>query len=125
METVEYKDPKDLRAIPIERLNFEGNRLAHQFKEWNDLFSIESAIRVNNDKNLTSLAEIHKWSILSNRYLLMEREHLTDYKLFNKEEVLIMIRDAYYEGYEDCKYNKAETKHELVDTYLNNKQKNI
>lgn len=99
-----YKDPKDLRDIPIDRLRYEGNLFALQHDEWNDLFNIESAVRKNN------LSELEKWSILSNRYLLLEREHLTDYKLFNKEEVLKMINEAYITGWQDRRFSSEENK---------------
>jgi hypothetical protein len=99
-----YKDPKDLRDIPLERLKYEGNVLALQHNQWNDLFNIESAIRKH------QLSELEKWSILSNRYLLMEREHLTDYKLFNKDEVLKMIKAAYIDGWQDRRFSSEEDK---------------
>lgn len=111
----DYKDPKDLRGIPIERLKYEGNQLGKQFNEWNDFFNIESAIRVWNRKVETreiaaydGISEVEKWSILSNRYLLMEREHLTDHKLFNLEEVKKMMREAYNQGWQDCQYKDEE-----------------
>lgn len=114
----DYKDPKDLREIPLSRLKYEGNKLAHQFREWNDFFDIESAIRVNNKKlnnGPDSITEVQRWSILSNRYLLMEREHLTDYKLFTKEEVLKMVHDAYVQGFNDCRYRDDKEK-EWIET---------
>lgn len=118
-----YKDPKDLRAIPLERLQLEGKQKAHQFRQWNDLFDIESAIRVSNRDKDARLSEVNKWSILSNRYLLMEREHLSDFKLFTKDEVLKMIEDAYYEGYNDCEYNgKDGTKDDLVRGFVEKKK---
>jgi hypothetical protein len=99
-----YKDPKDLRGIPLDRLKMEGHTLALQHNQWNDLFSIESAIRKH------QLSELEKWSILSNRYLLMEREHLTNYKLFTKDEVLSMIKDAYVNGWQDRRFSSEEDK---------------
>lgn len=97
-----YKDPKDLRDLTKERLEFEGNQLGHQFNEWRALFDIEIAIKKH------EVSELYKWCALSNRYLLMEREHLTDYKLFNKDEVLKMLRDAYLQGWQDGYYSNKE-----------------
>lgn len=112
----EYKDPQDLRSIPIERLDLESNKGGLQFRQWHDLFSIECAIRLA-DK----FSESDKWSILSQRYLLMEREHLTDFKLFTKDEVLRMIRDAYYKGFSAHEYlheEETDDKHKLCDAYV-------
>lgn len=110
--STEYKDPKDLRDIPLERLRWEGQRLAHQFNQWNDLFSVESAMRrctgYSGQPGCGEFSEIERWSIFSNRYLLMEREHLTDYKLFNKDEVITMLRQAYNQGWQDKKYSEEE-----------------
>jgi hypothetical protein len=122
METT-YKDPKELRYIPLERLKFEGNKLALQFNEWNAIFDIQSAIRVNNKKatdGRDSITEVQMWSILSNRYLLLEREHMTDYKLFTKDEVLRMITAAYNQGWQDGRYSEEEKKkqHEGYLDYL-------
>lgn len=97
-----YKDPKDLRDIPLARLKKEGNTLALQHDEWNALFDIESAIRKHD------LSELEKWCILSNRYLLLERENLTDYKLFTKDEVLEMINQAYVQGWQDRRFSNNE-----------------
>lgn len=110
-----YKDPEDLRDFTKDRLEFEGNQLGHQFDNWNDLFNIEVAIRKN------ELCELYKWCILSNRYLLMERQHLTDYKLFNKDEVLKMLKDAYSQGWQDGHYSNEESTQqaETEDKYIN------
>lgn len=122
--STEYKDPKDLRSIPIERLKFEGSKLAHQFREWNDFFNIESAIRVYNKKEglpaYEMFSEVDKWAIFSNRYLLMDREHLSDYKLFNKDEVLKMVENAYNQGFQDGMYSKEEglKQHEASEEYM-------
>ena len=110
-EKVEYKDPKDLRDIPMERLRYEGNRKAHQFNNWNDFLNIMSAMRERGKDGKTGFGEfsaIEIWSIFSNRYLLLEREHLTDYKLFTKDEVLYMIQMAYNSGWQSGKYSKEE-----------------
>jgi hypothetical protein len=115
-EVSEYKDPKDLRSLTLERLKFEGNQLAHQFTEWNNLFNIQSAIRVRSKEHNTGFAEIELWSIFSNRFLIMDREHLTDYKLFTKDEVLRMIDSAYHEGYNDCQYNEGNKSSEYIAT---------
>ncbi len=98
----DYKDPKDLRDIPLARLRKEGSALALQHDEWNNLFDIESAVRK------LQLSEVEKWSILSNRYLLMDRENLTAYKLFTKEEVLGMINEAYVQGWQDRRFSNNE-----------------
>jgi hypothetical protein len=110
----EYKDPKDLRDIPLDRLRYEGNLFAKQYNEWNDLFSIESAIRKH------EFSDLEKWSILSSRYLLMEREHLSDYKLFTKSEVLAMIKEAYIKGWQDRRFSSEEDKdqHEHEQAYM-------
>lgn len=104
----EYKDPKDLRDISLDRLLYEGNRSGHQFNNWNDFFNVESAMRRATGKagqaGYGEFSEIERWSILSNRYLLLEREHLTDQKLFTKDEVLRMIHDAYVRGFQDHRY---------------------
>jgi hypothetical protein len=97
-----YKEPKDLREIPLARLKEEGNMLALQHDEWNALFDIESAIRKH------QLSELEKWSIFSNRYLLLEREHLTSYKLFTKQEALEMINQAYVQGWQDRRFSNNE-----------------
>jgi hypothetical protein len=117
--STDYKDPSDLRNITFERLKFEGNKLGHQFNEWNNFFNIQSAIRVSGKTHNTSFTEIEMWSIFSNRFLILDREHLSEYKLFTKQEVLKMIESAYYEGYNDCEYqDKQETKNELADNYI-------
>jgi hypothetical protein len=107
-----YEDPKDLRDIPLERLKWEAQRLAHQFNEWNNFFSVESAMRISTGKSgqpgYGDFSEIHRWSIVSNRWLLMDREHLSDYKLFNKEEVLKLIQSAYNSGWQDGEHSKEE-----------------
>lgn len=104
----EYKDPKDLRDIPLDRLKWEGNRHGNQFQQWIDFFNVEAAMRISTGKSGQSgygeFSEIERWSIFSNRYLLMEREHLSDFKLFTKEEVLRMIHDAYVRGFQDHRY---------------------
>lgn len=122
----DYKDPKDLRDIPLERLKYEANQLGHQFTEWNNLFNVESAIRVkgalapiNYQANPNQFSELERWSIYSNRFLIMGRDHLTDYKLFTKDEVLMMIEEAYYEGYNDADYKDKEgNKNELAAAYV-------
>lgn len=116
--TKEYKDPKDLQQLSLDRLKFEGKQLALQFNEWNAVFDIQSVIRQKNKKATTGaeqISELEMWSILSNRYLLLEREHLTDYKLFNKEEVLRMLHDAYVQGFNDCRY-RDDKEQEWIET---------
>lgn len=119
----DYKDPKDLRDISYERLQKEGNQHGLQFNEWSALFDIESAIRRVNNSDVPEydkISELLKWCIFSNRYLLMDRESLTNYKLFTKEEVLRMINDAYYAGYNDCAYCKEEgtTQDQTASKYM-------
>jgi hypothetical protein len=124
----EYKDPKDLRDIPLERLKQEGQRAGHQFGNWNDLFNIESAMRIatgmRGEPGYGKFSEIERWSIFSNRYLLMEREHLTDYKLFTKDEVLYMIQMAFNEGWQAGAYSKEDgtSQHEASSEYMKQKQ---
>lgn len=53
-------------------------------------------------------SEIEIWSIFSNRYLLMERENLSEYKLFTKQEVLQMISNAWIDGWQQRRYSDTE-----------------
>lgn len=127
-----YKDPSDLRDIPLERLKLEGNKVGHQFTEWNNLFNVESAIRTKGalspfdyHANPNQFTEIEKWSIYSNRFLILDREHLSDYKLFTKEEVLKMVRRSFNDGFQNGKYSKEEgiVQHEAESKYMMEQEK--
>lgn len=131
-DTETYKDPKDLRGIPLERLKYEGNRLGHQFTEWNNFFNVQSAIRVKGalkpidyHANPNQFSEIERWSIYSNRFLILDREHLTDYKLFTKDEVLKMIQAAFNDGFQNGLFSKEEgiTQYESEAKYMMEKSK--
>ncbi len=113
-----YVDPLDLRAIPDERLKWEGNRQGLQFKEWNDLFNVEVGIR------RLKMVEIEKWSIFSNRYLIRDRKDSTDQKLFTKEEVLREIETACHQMYQNGKFG-YQTQHEVVKNYIDELKKKL
>ena len=116
----DYKDPKDLTEISKERLEFEIDNKGHQIQNWKELFDLISAI------NKYNFGVLDRWIILSNRYLLMEREHLSAHKLFTKEEVFEMIAHAYKTGWGDCLDSQTDTStvHQKLKTYLKTK-KNI
>lgn len=63
----EYKDPKYLRNISKDRLLSEGEQAGLQFNEWRNIFDITIACKNH------GLPELNKWSVLSNRYILIDR----------------------------------------------------
>lgn len=113
-------EPKDLRELSKEQLLKEGNTPAAQFNEWRALFDIECAVRKH------ELPEIDKWGILSGRWILIDRERQSDYKLFTKEEVLRMIQDAYCTGWNQCSnsYDRGigDNKSEPFQEYMKSKE---
>ena len=114
-----YTDPKDLRAIPPDRLKLEGKNLGYQTKEWHNLFDIQSAIRVHNSQNDSSnfhgISQMEMWCILSNRFLIIDRLNtIEDVKIFSKYEMLFKIQEGYSEGYNDGKYKEFSKQHEYV-----------
>lgn len=127
-----YEDPKDLRNISDERLKYEGNKSGKQSTEWMKVFNLESAIENYNNpiKKNFPLAEINKWSILSNRFIIIDRKGNGNEKLFTKEEVLREIEEAYYSGHNDGAdgqdtSNRRIDKHEQAREYFNKKKESI
>lgn len=102
-------DPKDLRDLTLEQLEREGNRMGSQFNEWDKLFNVESAIRCHGQGRIS---ELLKWCIYSNRWLILDKENMTDYKLFPKEDVIRLIKEAYNKGFQDAKFNDFDKQHE-------------
>lgn len=69
----EAKTAEEVGTITLDALLEESEKVGLQFNEWNNVFEIESLIHFHNKNNDARLAEIHKWSILSNRYILIDR----------------------------------------------------
>lgn len=86
--------PKDLRSLTKEQLESESNKSGLQFAEWNDLFNVESAMRTSGGQ----FSELHKWCILSGRFILTDRRREQE-PLFTLTELKWFIERCFFDAF--------------------------